>query len=173
MRVLYHELTQRTGCALSSFFFGCANVSSGSGTGSANSQATTGTGTQIIADDTVVSQYDKIPQKYIDLLKCMWVNVPGESNSQAYRALTGNSVCMGTYLGATRGFAAKAFFTTGPVDAYTGVNARVRNVIGSRAGLIILTVGCRSSESSHALAVSIERDREKTLGFVTGRRKPG
>jgi len=65
------------------FVFGCANATaSPSGTGNPPHW---GAGTQIIADHTVVSQYDKIPQKYIDLVKQMWVNIPGQSHSQAYR----------------------------------------------------------------------------------------
>ena len=39
----------------------------------------------IIADHTVVDQYADIPQAYIDLIKKMWVSVPGESHSEAYR----------------------------------------------------------------------------------------
>ena len=120
MRVLYHDLMQRTAIIRFSFFwellvydnhlrstrmkpvqmilllatlmpflFGCANAASSTSTGSSGTggtgTTTTGNGTQIIADHTIVSQYDKIPQKYIDLVKCMWVNVPGESHSQAYR----------------------------------------------------------------------------------------
>ena len=40
---------------------------------------------QIIADHTVVDQYDKIPQQYIDAVKTMLVSVSGESHSLAYR----------------------------------------------------------------------------------------
>jgi hypothetical protein len=39
----------------------------------------------IIADHTVVDQYDDIPQEYIDKVKEMWLNVPGESHSSGYR----------------------------------------------------------------------------------------
>lgn len=39
----------------------------------------------IIADHTVVDQYADIPQAYLDLIKKMWVSVPGESHSYAYR----------------------------------------------------------------------------------------
>jgi hypothetical protein len=39
----------------------------------------------IIADHTAVNQYADIPQAYIDLIKKMWVSVPGESHSEAYR----------------------------------------------------------------------------------------
>src|SRR5512136_2383532 len=44
-----------------------------------------GTTSLIIADHTVVDQYDDIPQEYIDLVKQMWLNVPGESHSYGYR----------------------------------------------------------------------------------------
>lgn len=40
---------------------------------------------QIIADHTVVEQYDNIPQQYIDSVKKMMVATPGESHSRAYR----------------------------------------------------------------------------------------
>lgn len=40
---------------------------------------------QIIADHTVVDKYDDIPQYYIDKVKQMWLTVPGESHSAAYR----------------------------------------------------------------------------------------
>lgn len=39
----------------------------------------------IIADHTVVDKYDDIPQEYIDIVKTMWLNVPGESHSRGYR----------------------------------------------------------------------------------------
>lgn len=42
-------------------------------------------GGPIIADHTVVDLYDDIPQTYIDEVKKMWVTVPGESHSEAYR----------------------------------------------------------------------------------------
>src|SRR5512136_3365304 len=44
-----------------------------------------GTTSLIIADHTVVDQYDDIPQEYIDKVKKMWLNVPGESHSSGYR----------------------------------------------------------------------------------------
>lgn len=40
---------------------------------------------QIIADHTVVDKFDDIPQSYIDLIKRMWLVIPGESHSQGYR----------------------------------------------------------------------------------------
>jgi hypothetical protein len=40
---------------------------------------------QIIADHSVVEQYQNIPQAYIDLVKRLLLNVPGESHSAAYR----------------------------------------------------------------------------------------
>lgn len=52
-------------------------------------------------------------------------------------AITGNSVCMDTYLNATReyiayceahGIPTRVFFTTGPVDSYSGENAYQRHV---------------------------------------------
>ena len=49
------------------------------GAGSAGSAA------PIIADHTVVDQYSSIPQQYIDLVKKMWLDVPGESHSSGYR----------------------------------------------------------------------------------------
>ena len=40
---------------------------------------------QIIANHTIVDQYDKIPQQYIAEVKKMWVAIVGESHSAAYR----------------------------------------------------------------------------------------
>jgi hypothetical protein len=40
---------------------------------------------QIIADHSVVDDFDKIPQQYIDDVKKMWVILAGESHSKAYR----------------------------------------------------------------------------------------
>lgn len=40
---------------------------------------------QMIADHTVVDKYNDIPQYYIDKAKEMWVTIPGESHSSAYR----------------------------------------------------------------------------------------
>jgi uncharacterized protein YjdB len=40
---------------------------------------------QIIADHTIVDRFDDIPAAYITEIKKMWVTVPGESHSQAYR----------------------------------------------------------------------------------------
>ena len=42
-------------------------------------------GENIIADHTIVSNYCYIPQEYIDKVKCMWLDVPGESHSYGYR----------------------------------------------------------------------------------------
>ncbi|MBI5382733.1 MAG: hypothetical protein HZA31_12615 [Opitutae bacterium] len=39
----------------------------------------------IVADHTVVAQYQKIPPAYLALVKKMWLNLPGESHSSAYR----------------------------------------------------------------------------------------
>ena len=40
---------------------------------------------QIVADHNAVADYRKIPAAYIELVKKMWLNVPGESHSYAYR----------------------------------------------------------------------------------------
>jgi hypothetical protein len=47
---------------------------------------------QIIADHTVVDKYNLIPQYYINEVKKMWINIPGESHSAAYR--TGMTLLM-------------------------------------------------------------------------------
>lgn len=44
-----------------------------------------GTPGQIIADHTIVDRYSAIPARYIALVKKMWLDVPGESHSEAYR----------------------------------------------------------------------------------------
>lgn len=43
------------------------------------------TGEQIIADHSVVDRYDDIPTEYINEVKKMWINIPGESHSSGYR----------------------------------------------------------------------------------------
>ena len=43
------------------------------------------TDNQIIANHTIVSDFNKIPQAYIDLIKKMWITIPGESHSEGYR----------------------------------------------------------------------------------------
>ena len=40
---------------------------------------------QIVADHTIVDQYDDIPQQYIDAVKKMLVDIAGESHSMGYR----------------------------------------------------------------------------------------
>jgi hypothetical protein len=52
-----------------------------------SSSQATGTGPleQIIVDHTAVARYGEIPQYWIDQVKKMWFNLPGESHSQAYR----------------------------------------------------------------------------------------
>jgi hypothetical protein len=55
-------------------FISCGSDSQGSGGKS-----------QIIADHTVVDQYSKIPQEYIDIVKTWLVDAAGESHSAAYR----------------------------------------------------------------------------------------
>ena len=40
---------------------------------------------QIVADHTVVDQYDDIPQQYIDMVKTMMVSLPGESHATTFR----------------------------------------------------------------------------------------
>ena len=40
---------------------------------------------QVVADHTVVDRFDNIPLYYIDEVKKMWLTVPGESHSEAYR----------------------------------------------------------------------------------------
>ena len=45
----------------------------------------TAMGASIIADHTVVAQYDKIPGYWLNEVKKQWVDVPGESHSSGYR----------------------------------------------------------------------------------------
>jgi uncharacterized protein YjdB len=40
---------------------------------------------QIVADHTIVSHFDDIPQQYLDSVKHMLVSLPGESHSEGYR----------------------------------------------------------------------------------------
>jgi hypothetical protein len=74
-------------------------------------------GDQIIADHNVVSQYDKIPQHYIDEVRKMWLVVAGESHSGAYR--TGLVL-----LEATNPNYAVSVIESGTPEAYTSSNLR-------------------------------------------------
>lgn len=76
------------------FLSACATTggSNDASTGGANDAASGGsggvgggTGSQIIADHTVVSRYADIPEAYLAEIKKMWVNIPGESHSSGYR----------------------------------------------------------------------------------------
>jgi len=62
-------------------FICCGEVTS---TGSSNSPSSP-VGGQIIADHSIVADYDLIPQSYIDEIKKMFLNIPGESHSYGYR----------------------------------------------------------------------------------------
>jgi hypothetical protein len=48
-------------------------------------QTVQGAAGAIIADHNAVNQYQNIPQSYINQIKKMWINIPGESHSYAYR----------------------------------------------------------------------------------------
>jgi hypothetical protein len=43
------------------------------------------TGNQIIADHTIVDRFDDIPAYYMNEVKKMWLDIPGESHSWGYR----------------------------------------------------------------------------------------
>ena len=91
---------------------------------------------QIIADHRIVSDFDKIPAYYINEVKKMWFDLPGESHGEgvcwglddADNEVTGNTVNLDTYLNATQQYIdyctansipTKVFFTTGPVNNLT------------------------------------------------------
>ena len=78
------------------------------------------TGNQIIADHTIVADYDKIPQYYLDLVKKMWVTIPGESHSYAYQ----DGMIMVEDL--DKRFQVNAT-TSGNPEAYTTEHLRVSN----------------------------------------------
>jgi hypothetical protein len=72
---------------------------------------------QIIADHTIVDKFDDIPQYYIDQVKKMFVTVPGESHSQAYRTgLLSLETSYPTY--------AVSVVESGTPEAYTTTNLR-------------------------------------------------
>ena len=71
----------------------------------------------IIADHTIVADYENIPQQYIDDVKKMWVVIAGESHSQAVRdGLTALETSDATY--------AVSVVESGTPDAYTTSNLR-------------------------------------------------
>ena len=73
---------------------------------------------QIIADHTIVDRFDDIPAAYITEIKKMWLSVPGESHSYAYRA--GLSLLEASY--PTYDVSLKE---SGTPEAYTTSNLRV------------------------------------------------
>lgn len=78
-------------------------------------------GSQIIADHTVVDRFDDIPQVYIDLVKKMFVSVPGESHSEGYRyGLTQLEVLFPAY--------AVSVLEYGPPEENTSSNLRFSRV---------------------------------------------
>jgi len=72
---------------------------------------------QIIADHSIVVDYDKIPQYYIDQVKKMWLVVPGESHTAAYRS--GLTALMASY----PTYAVNAL-ESGTPEAYTTAHLR-------------------------------------------------
>jgi len=86
---------------------------------------------QIIADHTVVDKFDDIPQYYIDEVKKMWLTVPGESHSQAYR--TGLTLLEALYpaysVSVTEGGAPEAY-TTSNLRASRGTYGDFSNATG-------------------------------------------
>lgn len=76
------------------------------------------TGSQIIADHTVVDKFDDIPQYYIDQVKKMWLSYAGESHSEAIRA--GLKLLESSYPAY-----AVSSIETGTPEAYTTSNLRV------------------------------------------------
>ena len=73
---------------------------------------------QIIANHTIVDEYDKIPQQYLDAVKKMFVSVPGESHSEAYR--TGALL-----LEQANATYAVSVVESGTPEAYTDTNLRL------------------------------------------------
>lgn len=72
----------------------------------------------IIADHTIVEDYDIIPQQYIDSVKKMWVSIAGESHSLSYR--TGLEL-----LEALSATYAVSVTESGTPEAYTADNLRI------------------------------------------------
>jgi hypothetical protein len=93
--------------------------------GSGSSDTVGQTGTPIIADHTIVADYSKIPQTYINEVKKMWINVPGESHSEAYRAGL-------TLLAASDSRFAATVTESGNPEAYTDQHLRTNR--GVRTG---------------------------------------
>ncbi len=73
----------------------------------------------IIADHTVVDKFDDIPLQYMNLVKQMLLNVPGESHSQAYRT--------GLELLEDLNAQYAVNITAGEPEAYTDQHLRVSN----------------------------------------------
>ena len=78
----------------------------------------------LIVDHTAVGQCQNIPQAYIDLVKSMWLNVPGESHSAAYRR--GCELLMGQD-GRFQVNVVESGNPEGPTDQHLRVNRAVRS----------------------------------------------
>jgi hypothetical protein len=66
-----------------------AYATNGSGTSYGNeltfkTSSISTSGSQIIADHTIVDRFDDIPEFYINEVKKMWLSIPGESHANAY-----------------------------------------------------------------------------------------
>jgi hypothetical protein len=78
----------------------------------------------LVADHTVVDRYVDIPQAYIDEVKKMWLNVPGESHSSGYRY----GVQLLEDLDPTYAVSVvESGAPEGPTDEHLRVNGAVRN----------------------------------------------
>jgi hypothetical protein len=86
-------------------------------------RSTSASGTQIIADHTVVSKYDTIPQCWIDQVKKMWLDYPGESHSK------GNMIGLSVLDGQDSRFAVDVT-TSGRPEAYTNQHVRASRTRG-------------------------------------------
>jgi hypothetical protein len=88
-------------------------------------------GENLIVDHNAVSNYCHIPQEYIDKVKCMWLDIPGESHSYGYRRgcelleMTNslfqvNVIDSGTPEGPTNAYLRVSRATWGDVSSATG-----------------------------------------------------
>ena len=88
----------------------------------------------IIADHTIVDRYNDIPQYWIDEVKKMWVDIPGESHASGYR--NGLEASCKTWMHAFR--SAPSTMHTGRL--YTAAFACQRRHVGGRESCLWLAI---------------------------------